>query len=39
LESGFFPIEQALDMVTWKNFRQRIEYCLDKSNRPFYIEF
>ncbi|NMH69357.1 NUDIX domain-containing protein [Bacillus sp. RO3] len=39
LEVGFFPIEQALEMVTWKNFRERIEYCLDDSAHPFYIEF
>ncbi|WNB93808.1 NUDIX domain-containing protein [Bacillus sp. NEB1478] len=39
LEVGFFPIEQALDMVTWKNFRQRIEYCLNESFQPFYVEF
>jgi 8-oxo-dGTP diphosphatase len=39
LEVGFYPIEQALEMVTHKNFRQRIEYCLDKSKQPFYIEF
>lgn len=39
LEVGFFPIEEALDMVTWKNFRQRIEYCLDEKMQPFYIEF
>lgn len=39
LEVGFFPIEQALKMVTWKNFRQRIELCLDDSKQPFYIEF
>lgn len=39
LEVGFFPIEEALKMVTWKNFRQRIEYCLDREMQPFYIEF
>ncbi|MFD1739214.1 NUDIX hydrolase [Bacillus salitolerans] len=39
IEVGYFPIKQALDMVTWKNFRQRIEYCLDEKNHPFYIEF
>jgi 8-oxo-dGTP diphosphatase len=26
-------------MVTWKNFRQRIEYCLDEKHHPFYIGF
>lgn len=39
LEVGFFPIEKALEMVTWKNFRQRIEYCLDDKLQPFYIAF
>ena len=39
LEVGFFPIKKALEMVTWKNFRQRIEYCLDESLQPFLVEF
>ncbi|WP_156178066.1 NUDIX hydrolase [Bacillus sp. SA1-12] len=39
LEVGFFPINQALEMATWKNFRQRIEYCLNDGLQPFYIEF
>jgi 8-oxo-dGTP pyrophosphatase MutT (NUDIX family) len=39
LEVEFFPIEQGLEMVNWKNFRQRIEYCLDEDTHPFYIEF
>lgn len=39
LEVGFFPIEQALEMVKWASFRQRIEYCLDEKLHPFCIEF
>lgn len=39
LEVAFFPIEQALEMVTEGNFRQRIEYCLDQKCHPFYVEF
>lgn len=39
LEVGFFPIHEALQMVTWKNFRQRIEHCLDETMHPFYVEF
>ncbi len=39
LEVGFFPLEEGLEMVEWGNFRQRIEYCLDESAHPFYIEF
>lgn len=39
LEVGYFPLDEALDMVTWKNFRQRIEYCIDDKLQPFYIAF
>ncbi|QOR67204.1 NUDIX hydrolase [Cytobacillus suaedae] len=39
LEVGFFPIREALEMVTFLNFRQRIEYCLDESYHGFYVEF
>jgi 8-oxo-dGTP diphosphatase len=39
LEVGYFPIEEALKIVTWKNFKQRIEYCLNENVHPFYVEF
>ncbi|UFU00312.1 NUDIX domain-containing protein [Radiobacillus kanasensis] len=39
LEVGFFPIEQAFEMVTWHNFRERIEHCLNEEQHPFYISF
>lgn len=39
LEVAFYPIAEALQMVTWKNFKERIEYCLDDSSHPFYIAF
>ncbi|WP_174616481.1 NUDIX hydrolase [Virgibacillus ihumii] len=39
LEAGYFPLEEALKMVTWKNFRQRIEQCLDEASQPFFVEF
>jgi 8-oxo-dGTP diphosphatase len=39
LEVGFFPIEQALEMVKVANFKQRIEYCLNEENQPFYVDF
>ncbi|OIK13771.1 NUDIX domain-containing protein [Bacillus sp. MUM 13] len=39
LEVGYYPIEQALEMVTWKNFRERIVHCLNEDTHPFYIEF
>jgi 8-oxo-dGTP diphosphatase len=38
-ETGFFSIEEALTMVTWKNFRERIECCLKQAEGPFYVEF
>jgi 8-oxo-dGTP diphosphatase len=39
LEVGYYPIDKALEMVTMKNFRERIEYCLDEETQPFCIEF
>ena len=39
LEVGFFPIEQALQMVTINNFRERIKHCLDESMHPFFVPF
>lgn len=39
LEVAFYPVAEALTMVTWKNFKERIEYCLNDSSHPFYIEF
>jgi 8-oxo-dGTP diphosphatase len=39
LEAGFFPIEEAMKMVTFLNFRERIEYSLNEKMQPFYIEF
>ncbi|PPA71703.1 NUDIX hydrolase [Jeotgalibacillus proteolyticus] len=39
LEVGFFPLEEGLEMVTWKNFRERIELCLDQSKQPFFVDF
>lgn len=39
LESDFFPIEEALKKVEWKDFRQRIEYCLRPEMHPFCVEF
>lgn len=39
LEVGYFPVDVALEMVTWKNFRQRIENCLNENTHPFYMEF
>ncbi len=38
LEVGYFPIEKALEMVTWKHFKKRIEYCLNEELQPFFVE-
>lgn len=39
LEVGFYPINEALEMVTWNNFRERIEKCLDSKCHPFCVDF
>jgi len=39
LEVGFFPVAEALELVTWKNFRKRIELCLNEEAQPFFVEF
>lgn len=39
LEVAFFPIDEGLKMVTHSNFRERIEYCLDEEQHPFFVEF
>ena len=39
LEVGFYPVNEALEMVTWNNFRERIEKCLDSECHPFCIDF
>ncbi|GER91348.1 DNA mismatch repair protein MutT [Dictyobacter vulcani] len=39
LEVGYFPLEQALNMVTWHTFKARILHCLDKSSHPFFVTF
>ncbi|GLX70632.1 NUDIX hydrolase [Paenibacillus glycanilyticus] len=39
LEVGYFPVETALEMVHWGNFKERIELCLNEACHPFYIEF
>ncbi|TYS00251.1 NUDIX domain-containing protein [Rossellomorea vietnamensis] len=39
LEAGFFPIEDVYEMVTFLNFKQRIQLCLDEEAHPFYVEF
>ncbi|WNR45351.1 NUDIX hydrolase [Paenibacillus roseipurpureus] len=39
LETRYFPIDEGLSKVTWKNFRQRIEHCLRPELQPFMVDF
>lgn len=39
LEVGYFPIDKALEMITWPTFRERVEYCINENLHPFYVEF
>ncbi|MGZ7440410.1 NUDIX hydrolase [Paenibacillus sp. TH7-28] len=38
LEIGFFTIEEALNMITWRSFREQIEYCINYKEQ-FLVEF
>ncbi|WJH35497.1 NUDIX domain-containing protein [Paenibacillus sp. CC-CFT747] len=38
LEVGYYPVDEGLAKVTWKNLRQRIESCLAEE-APFLVEF
>ncbi|SDE43964.1 ADP-ribose pyrophosphatase YjhB, NUDIX family [Paenibacillus sp. UNCCL117] len=38
LEIGFFTIEEALQKITWKSFREQIEYCMEYKEQ-FLVEF
>jgi 8-oxo-dGTP diphosphatase len=38
LEIGYFSIEEAFNMITWENFKEQIEYCINRQE-PFFIEF
>ncbi|MNT18559.1 putative 8-oxo-dGTP diphosphatase YtkD [compost metagenome] len=37
-EIGYFSIESALEKITWRSFKEQIEYCINRQN-PFLIEF
>ena len=37
LDVGFFAPDQALQLVTHSNFRERIKLCLDPSSQPFFV--
>lgn len=39
LEVGYYPLEQALEMVTYSNFKERIEAVLDETSHPFIVSF
>jgi 8-oxo-dGTP diphosphatase len=39
LEVGYFTVNEALKMVTWSNFRERIMKCLDERQHPFFVAF
>jgi 8-oxo-dGTP diphosphatase len=39
LEVGYFPIEEALKMVKWSNFTERIKKSLDHKEHPFFVSF
>ncbi|MGA9172685.1 MAG: NUDIX hydrolase [Thermoactinomyces sp.] len=38
-DAGYFPIETAMRLVSWRNMKQRIFYCLDEKKHPFFVEF
>ncbi|PFN05219.1 MULTISPECIES: NUDIX hydrolase [Bacillus cereus group] len=39
LEVEFFTVEEALKMVTWSNFKERIVNSLDEKEHPFFVVF
>lgn len=39
LEVGFFTLEQAMEMVTWGNFSERIQKILSPEDQPFFVPF
>ncbi|KEK22666.1 NUDIX hydrolase [Bacillus gaemokensis] len=39
LEVGFFTVDEALKMVTWSNFKDRIVKSLDEKEQPFFVAF
>ncbi|GJM68643.1 hypothetical protein HMSSN036_08590 [Paenibacillus macerans] len=38
LEIGYFAIEEALKKITWKSFREQIEYCINYKDQ-FLVEY
>jgi 8-oxo-dGTP diphosphatase len=39
LEVGFFTLEEALNMVKWSNFKERILKSLNQEEHPFFVAF
>ncbi|MBB2479659.1 NUDIX domain-containing protein [Bacillus sp. APMAM] len=39
LEVGFYTIEEALKMVTWPTFKDRILKSLNEGEHPFFVAF
>ncbi len=38
LAVGYFTVAQALEKVTWSNYKDRIRCCLNEEEHPFLIE-
>ncbi|MCM2532756.1 NUDIX hydrolase [Neobacillus pocheonensis] len=38
LDAVYFSIEEALQKVTWKTYKERIKKCLNEEEHPFFIE-
>ncbi len=38
VEVGWYKLPEALDMITYFNFRDRVERCLDHQSQPFIVE-
>jgi ADP-ribose pyrophosphatase YjhB (NUDIX family) len=38
-DAGYFPVETAMRLVTWRHMKQRILYCLDERRHPFFVEY
>lgn len=38
LEIGYFTIEEALQKITWKSFKEQIEYCINHKDQ-FLVEY
>lgn len=39
LEVGFFSYDDVMQLVTWGNFKDRINLCLDETQHPFIVSF